>query len=131
MPLVTLFGVLERPERNHKGVQQPPLVRRGLNRWKIVNGWLTLAFSLLEGKRRQTKNVINLLLLNSPRYSSNSWVTWLHKKLTESKIGTSGIIPKMSLKVETYLQGKINDCSFHDRVVVKEKLDNSSFIEWI
>ena len=32
MPLVTFFSVLELPEKNRKGgLQQPPLVRRGLN----------------------------------------------------------------------------------------------------
>ena len=30
MPLVIFCSVLERPGKNHKGVQQPPLVRRGL-----------------------------------------------------------------------------------------------------
>ena len=30
MPLVTFFSVLERPEKTVRGLQQPPLVRRGL-----------------------------------------------------------------------------------------------------
>ena len=30
MPLITFFSVLERPGKNLKGVQQPPLVRRGV-----------------------------------------------------------------------------------------------------
>ena len=31
MPLVTFFSVLERPGKTVRGLQQPPLVRRGLN----------------------------------------------------------------------------------------------------
>ena len=34
MPLVTFFSFLERPGKNRKGgLQQSPLVRRGLNKW--------------------------------------------------------------------------------------------------
>ena len=34
MPLVTFFSVLERPEKNVRGLQQPPLVRLGLKQSK-------------------------------------------------------------------------------------------------
>ena len=47
-PLVTFFSVLERPgKKTVRGLQQPPLVRRGLSTICLITQYFTLNINIL------------------------------------------------------------------------------------